>query len=92
MAQQWRMYVLSGSLLAAALAGFLLGGSSGRIAVAQGPAPPAGRGRYQITSFVIQNITPGAYILDTHSGEVFQVVGKDPPVAIGSVAKAKAKE
>ena len=68
---------LGGSLLAVALAAFLLGGSSGPPAVAQPPAAAGGAaaGRYQMTSFVLQNLTPGAYILDTQTGEVFQVVG-----------------
>ena len=94
MAQQRRVFFLGGSLLAVALAAFLLGGSSGRPAVAQPPAaaPPPAAGRYQMTSFVLQNLTPGAYILDTQTGEVFQVVGKNAPEPIGSVAKPKPKE
>ena len=94
MAQQRRVFFLGGSLLAVALAAFLLGGLSGRPAVAQPPAaaPPPAAGRYQMTSFVLQNLTPGAYILDTQTGEVFQVVGKNPPESIGSVAKTKPKE
>ena len=85
---------LGGSLLAVALAAFLLGGSSGPPAVAQPPAAAGGAaaGRYQMTSFVLQNQTPGAYILDTQTGEVFQVVGKNPPESIGSVARTKPKE
>ena len=94
MARYRRGLLLGGSLLAVAVAAFLLGGSAGRPAVAQPPAappPPAG-GRFQISSFVLQGATPGAYVLDTQTGEVFQVVGKNPPESIGSVAKPKPKE
>ena len=85
---------LGGSLLAVALAAFLLGGSSGPPAVAQPPAAAGGAaaGRYQMTSFVLQNQTPGAYILDTQTGEVFQVVGRDEPVRLGSVTKPQPRK
>ena len=95
MAQQRRVLFLGGSVIAVALAAFLLGESSGGPATAQPPAmvqPPVA-GRYQISSFVLQDRnTPGAYILDTQTGEVFQVVGKNAPEPIGSVAKRKPKE
>jgi len=72
--------------------------ATGQPAVGQPPAgatgqpalqpPGAATGRYQITSFVLPRLdTPGAYILDTQTGDVFQVVGREEPVRIGSVAK-----
>src|SRR5437762_9502793 len=79
------------------LAMFLLGGLCRQPTQAQPPAavqPPA-VGRYQISSFGYQRSdgsTLGAYILDTQTGEVFQVVGKNSPELIGSVAKAQPKK
>jgi hypothetical protein len=46
-------------------------------------------GRYQIASFVIDGRTPGAYILDTQTGDVTQVVGRDEPILVGSAAKPR---
>jgi hypothetical protein len=64
---------------------------------AQPPAavqPPAS-GRYQIASFDYRGDTTGscgAYILDTQNGDVFQVVGKNPPEMLGSVEVARKKK
>ena len=45
-------------------------------------------GRFQISSFVLQSReTPGAYVVDTQTGEVFQVIGKGSPESVGSVAR-----
>lgn len=92
MTQQRRGYVLG---LAAVVVAFLLGGWAGRPAAAQPPAapPPPAAGRYQITtSFVLQNLTPGGYVLDTQTGDVFQVVGKNPPEFLGTAARPKPRE
>src|SRR4051812_6216920 len=95
MVQKTRVLYVGGGLAAILLAGLLLGGSFRQPAQAQpAPATPAPAvGRYQIASFVLQQReTPGAYILDTQTGEVFQVVGKNPSELIGSVAKAQPKK
>lgn len=80
--------------VAALLAGLSAGGPLGRTTQAQAPAaPPAAAGRYQISAFVLDRQgTPGAYVLDTQTGEVFQVVGKNPPERIGSVADARPRK
>ena len=95
MAQQRSVLFLGGSVIAVALAAFLLGESSGGPATAQPPAvvqPPVA-GRYQISPFVLPDRnTPGAYILDTQTGEVFQVVGRDEPVRLGSVTKPQPRK
>jgi hypothetical protein len=93
MAQHHRGYVFGGLL--AVGAAFLLGGWAERPTAAQPPAaaPPPAAGRYQITaSFVLQNLTPGAYVLDTQTGDVFQVVGKGAPEFLGTAARPKPKE
>jgi len=76
---------------------FLLGGLLGQQTQAQPSTAtqPAAVGRYQISSFAYRwddGSTCGAYILDTQTGEVFQVVGKNEPEVIGSVAKPKPKK
>jgi hypothetical protein len=71
---------------------FLLGGWSERPALAQPGVQPAVVGRYQMSPFVLQNTTPGMYILDNQTGEVFQVIGKNAPELIGSVMKQKGKD
>ena len=84
-----RKLLVGGVLLAAVIGAFLLTGSAREPVQAQ-PAvatPPPVIGRYQISSFVIDGRTPGAYILDTQTGEVVQVVGRDEPVRVGSAAK-----
>ncbi len=50
-------------------------------------APASAVGRYQISSFVIEGRTPGAYILDTQTGDLVQVVGRNEPIRVGSAAK-----
>ena len=92
MVQQKRLLLFGGGLMTVLLAALLLGGSFRQPAQAQpaAPAPPPAVGRYQISSFGYRwsdGATCGAYILDTQTGEVFQVVGKNPPEPIGSVAK-----
>ena len=84
-----RKLFLGGGLMAVLLAAVLLGGSFRQPAQAQPAAasPPPVIGRYQISSFVIDGRTPGAYILDTQTGEVVQVVGRNEPVRVGSAAK-----
>ena len=79
------------------LVALLLGGSFWPLAQAQpAPAPPAPAvGRYQISSFGYRwsdGSTCGAYILDSQTGEVFQVIGKNAPEPIGSVAKQNPKK
>ena len=52
-------------------------------------------GRYQISSFAYRwddGSTCGAYILDTQTGDVFQVVGKSEPEVIGSVTRPQPKK
>jgi hypothetical protein len=84
-----RKLLLGGGLMAALLAALMLTLSVREPAYAQpAPAgPPPAVGRYQISSFVIEGRTPGAYILDTQTGEVVQVIGRNEPVRIGSAAK-----
>ncbi len=94
MTQLGRTLVFGGGSLVFLLAGLLLGESLRQPAQAQPApaAPPTAVGRYQISSFVLQQReTPGAYILDTQTGEVFQVVGKNPPERLGSLTKARPK-
>jgi hypothetical protein len=59
----------------------LVGTSAGQQARVEPPPPAA---RYQISSFSIGS-TPGAYILDTDKGDVYEVIGKGQPELIGSV-------
>ena len=90
-----RRDLLTGAGLAAALlAGLGAVGWVGAPARGQLPPPAAQpNGRYQISSFVIPNInTPGAYVLDTRTGEVFQVVGKNRPERVGSVAEPEPRK
>ena len=48
--------------------------------------------RFQIVSFTLQQKeTSGAYILDTQTGDVIQVVGKNAPESISSVARRQPK-
>ena len=84
-----RKLLLTGGLVAGLLAACLFMDSVRQPVQAQpGPgAPPAAVGRYQISSFVVEGRTPGAYILDTQTGEVVQVVGRNEPVRLGSAAK-----
>ena len=84
-----RKLFVGGGLLAAVMGAFILTGSARQPVQAQpaAVAPPAAIGRYQISSFVIDGRTPGAYILDTQTGEVVQVVGRNEPVRVGSAAK-----
>jgi hypothetical protein len=61
------------------------------------PAQPAligPVGRFQISSSVAitKGETPAAYVLDTQTGEVFQVVGKNAPEPIGTVARPQPKK
>ena len=60
----------------------------------QAQAPVVGAvGRFQIVSFGVQlRETPGAYILDTQTGEVFQVVGKNAPESLGSATRPQGKK
>lgn len=59
------------------VAGYLVGtGSGDRLANAQAPAAPGG-GRYQLSSWGSHG-DHGCYILDTVSGEVWQVTGYNP--------------
>ena len=45
-----------------------------------GQVPVVGAvGRYQISSFLVDRSTPGAYIIDTQTGELMQVIGRDEP-------------
>jgi hypothetical protein len=83
-----RKFLLGSGLLAVLLAAFVFLGSARQPAQAQPAAAPAAAavGRYQISSFVVGG-TPGAYILDTQTGEVVQVVGRNEPVRVGSAAK-----
>ena len=91
MSSQSRLAFLGGWSAVVLLAGLLLGGSAGQPlgaqqpppARVQGPAVPAEMGRYQISSFT--TTSPGAYILDTQTGEVFQVIGQNAPVRVGQV-------
>jgi len=80
-----------GGLIAALLAAVVFAGSAQHPAQAQvgevEPVPTVGR--YQLSSFVVEGRTPGAYILDTQTGEVVQVVGRDEPVRVGSAAKPR---
>jgi len=84
-----RKFLLGGGLLAVLLAAFVFLGSARQPAQAQPAAAAAAPavGRYQISSFVVGGQTPGAYILDTQTGEVVQVVGRNEPVRVGSAAK-----
>ena len=84
-----RKLLVGGGLLAVLLSAFVLLGSARQPAQAQpaAAAPAPAVGRYQISSFVVEGKTPGAYILDTQTGEVVQVVGRNEPVRIGSAAK-----
>ena len=86
-----RRALLAGAgLTAALLAGLGAVGWVGPPAQGQLPPPAPAAGRYQISSFVIPNVnTPGAYVLDTRTGDVFQVVGKNPPERVGSVAEPR---
>jgi hypothetical protein len=84
-----------GVALAAALTtGFFVGGSARQPAQAQpAAAQSAATGRYQLSSFTLQESrTPGAYILDTQTGDVFQVIGRDEPVLCGSAAKPQPRK
>ena len=84
-----RKLIVGGGLLAVLMGAFILTGSARQPVQAQ-PAAVAtspATGRYQISSFVIDGRTPGAYILDTQTGEIVQVVGRDEPVRVGSAAK-----
>jgi hypothetical protein len=81
-----RKFLLGGGLAAVLLAAFVFLGSARQPAQAQPAAAPA-VGRYQISTFVIDGQTPGAYILDTQTGDVVQVVGRNEPVRVGSAAK-----
>jgi len=95
MAKRARILCLAGGLMAFLAVALLLGGSLTQPAKAEpvaGP-PPVAVGRYQMSSFTItEGKTPGAYILDTQTGEVFQVVGKNPPERLGSVADVQLKK
>src|SRR5947209_4296143 len=62
-----RKFLLGGGLAAVLLAAFMFLGSARQPAQAQPAAAPA-VGRYQISTFVIDGQTPGAYILDTQTG------------------------
>lgn len=82
---RWALFC--GAAVLSLMTTFLLGGTRGEQAQPPRIVEPAQVHRYQLASFVLQAGTPGAYILDTHTGEVFQVVGKNPPEMVGSVAK-----
>ena len=73
---------------------FLLGGLFAQPTPPQSPAAVQSYavGRYQISSFAYGGSACGAYVLDTQTGEVFQVVGKNEPEVIGSVAKPQPKK
>ena len=77
-----RRIVFTGFTLAVGFLLVLLVGNSAGQQVQVEPTPPVGR--FQVSSFSI-GMTPGAYILDTVKGDVYQVVGKAPPELIGSV-------
>lgn len=84
-----------GGLLALALLVLTMVGDSRQPAQAQPAAGPAPVGRFQLSSFSYSwgnGSTCGAYILDTHTGEVFQVVGKNAPESIGVVGRAVPKQ
>lgn len=76
-----KIAVMGFSLAAGLLLVLFVGNSAGQQARVEPPAPAA---RYQISSFSI-GPTPGAYILDTDKGDVYQVIGKGQPELIGSV-------
>lgn len=81
--------------VAGLVVGLWAGGPLTRPTQAQAPAavPAAVAGRYQLSSFVLDRQgTPGAYVLDTQTGDVFQVVGKTAPERVGSVADARPKK
>jgi hypothetical protein len=81
--------LFGGGLLAILMGVFFLTGSGRQPAQGQpaAVAPPPAAGRYQISSFVIDGRTPGAYVLDIQTGEVVQVIGRDEPVRVGSADK-----
>jgi hypothetical protein len=76
------------------VAAFMLGGWLNAPTQAQPPAPVAGPSieRFQISSFASDGTSCGAYILDTQTGDVFQVVGKQPPTFIGSAVRPPSKK
>lgn len=84
-----RKLLVGAGLLLFLIGTFFLTGSGRQPVLAQpaAVAPPSVAGRYQVSSFVIDGRTPGAYILDTQTGEIVQVVGRNEPVRVGSAAK-----
>jgi hypothetical protein len=81
-----RTLLTAGALVFALVVALVLGSSFG--------PPPAGcaaAGGFQLPAFVIDGKTPGAYVVDVQTGDVFQVVGKDAPVHLGSVTAARPK-
>jgi hypothetical protein len=82
-----RILWLGGGFLAGLLSVVLWWGAPGPRAQAQ-PGPAFPLGQYQLAAFTIPQ-GPGAYILNTVTGEVFQVVGKNAPEHIGSVSKVE---
>jgi len=97
MMEMRRRLCVAGALMAVLLAAVWLDGSFRQPAQAQ-PAPvaqPAAVGRYQISSYGYSRsdgATNGAYIIDTQTGEVFQVHGNNPPTSLGSVTKPLLKK
>ena len=91
-----RTFVFGSGVAVLLLIASLLGGIFRAPAQAQAPAAlPQAVGRYQLSSFSYSwgnGSTCGAYVLDTQTGEVFQVVGKEPPERIGSVAPPRANK
>jgi hypothetical protein len=96
MTMRARAFVLGMGLVGLLLVALLLGGVFRTPANAQAPAAlPQAVGRYQLSSFSYawgNGTTCGAYILDTQTGDVFQVVGKEAPELIGSVTRPRAKK
>ena len=94
MTKQRVMFLTAGMTVCLLAAIFLQMSPSQPVQAQQAQPPLVGPvGRFQIASFGLQQReTPGAYILDTQTGDVFQVVGKNAPEAIGSVARPQAKK
>jgi hypothetical protein len=87
-----RTFYLGGGLLALLAVALLFAETFRQPAPAQPPpvAQPQVVGRFQVSSYGYSRsdgATNGAYIVDTQTGEVFQVHGNNPPALIGSVTK-----
>ncbi len=86
--------LISAGMATGVLAAVLFGGHAGTPVQAQ-PAASTAASRYQISAYGLSSSgaesrsVRGAYILDTQTGEVFEVVASGAPTLIGSVAKAK---